>query len=212
MVKMDKFPCEAATEMLSMISPIYDNSYIAQWLFHVMGIDAGKAKDIIRSLPEEMFPETATLTLPLWEAAYSIEQNNELSIEERRLRILRKTERLPMNPVRLAKLLENVYGREFDIIEKINPYTFLIKTKHSDKIIDFTKLYDYVDDLKPAHMSYSVELGLDNKIFAAIGFAIGERKQIGVSEYTPIDPIEDINLLCDEEGRILFDANDLIVI
>lgn len=215
MSKLEKFPTnETAQDMLSMISPIYENSYVGKWIFQVMGEDVGKAKKLIINLEKELFPETASWTLPYWEAAYGLEKGDLIPLEERRTRILEKrNSHYPMNPARLSDLLKNRYGRGFEIIEISGTYTFLIKISQGNVGIDFVKLFDFVDRLKPSHISYSAMLDLNDKLNISAGFAVKEYKRIGVTEYTPTDPLIGIDCYADENMVMLSDENgDLLII
>lgn len=213
MSNSEDFPNEVAQDMLSMVSPIYESSYVAQWIFHVMGKGIGKAQTLIHELPNEVFPETATWTLPYWEEIYGLEKREFLAVEERRKCILEKRNTYyPMNPARMAELLENRYGRGFEIIEKEGTYTFLIKTVQGGNGIDFTKLFDYVNGIKMSHMSYAVMIEMDEKFKATAGFAIKEHKRIGITGYIPEDPLIGVKCYYDENMILLADENDNLLI
>lgn len=210
----DNFPNDTARRMMDMVSPIYDNSYVGKWIFLVMGVDMGKAKETIFGLADEVFPGTASWTLPYWESAYGLESNESLSDDERRLRILEKRNKhYPMNPERLAALLKTRFERDFEVIEKSGTYTFLIKINQGKAGIDFAKLFEFVDGLKPSHMGYSAILNLREKIKISAGFAVKEYKKIGVTEYTATDPTVGIDCYADEIMNMLADENgDLLVV
>ena len=91
MFDLENFPTrELAKDMMSMISPIYDNSYVGKWIFEVMSVPLSLAQDTINELREQVFPETATWSLPYWEQSYGLPTNEALSIEERRSRVFSK--------------------------------------------------------------------------------------------------------------------------
>lgn len=107
MFDLENFPTrELARDMMGMISPIYDNSYVGKWIFEVMSVPLSLAQDTINELREQAFPETATWSLPYWEQSYGLPTNEALSIEERRSRVISKRNyRKPMNPARIEMLL-----------------------------------------------------------------------------------------------------------
>ena len=91
MFDLENFPTrELARDMIGMISPIYDNSYVGKWIFEVMSVPLSLAQKTINELREQAFPETATWSLPYWEQSYGIPTNESLSIEERRSQVIRK--------------------------------------------------------------------------------------------------------------------------
>lgn len=213
MSNSEDFPNEVAQDMISMISPIYENSYVAQWIFHVMGENIGKAQATIQELSNEIFPDTATWTLPYWEEIYGLEKRDNLSVEERRMQILEKrNSRYSMNPARMAELLKKRYEREFSIIEGKEPYIFSIKTIQGKKGVDFTKLFNYVDNIKPSHLGYNVLLDMKAKFSIFAGFAVKEHKRIGIIDYIPTDPIVGIKCYTDEKGTLLSDEKGNLLV
>lgn len=128
-MNLDELPTrEVAKDMMAMISPIYDKSYVAKWLYEVMGVPLGLAKDTALSLREQAFPETATWSIAYWEESYGIHPNESLSLEERRKQVIQKRNfRKPMNPARIEMLVENLCGRKTELVENVAPHTFEIK-------------------------------------------------------------------------------------
>lgn len=123
---LENFPTrETAKDMLGMISPIYDRSYVAKWIFEVMSVSLGLAQDTLKGLEKEAFPDTATWTLPYWENAYGLPVNESLSDEERRLALTKKRNyRRPMNPYRIAQMVTEICGRPAFVVENVAPHTF----------------------------------------------------------------------------------------
>ena len=51
MFDLENFPTrELARDMMGMISPIYDNSYVGKWIFEVMSVPLSLAQDTINEL------------------------------------------------------------------------------------------------------------------------------------------------------------------
>ena len=97
---LENFPTrETAKDMLSMISPIYDRSYVGKWIFQVMAASMELARETVEDMKNQAFPETATWSLPWWEERYGITGNEGKSLEERRRPIVQKRNtKRPMNP------------------------------------------------------------------------------------------------------------------
>ena len=65
---LENFPTRpTARDMMGMISPIYEKSYVAKWIFEVMSVPLTLAQDTVDDLRNQAFPETATWSLPYWE-------------------------------------------------------------------------------------------------------------------------------------------------
>lgn len=113
---LEKFPTsESAQRMLSYVSDgFYDKSYIGKWLFQVMGAEYDEARRVIKELPTQLFPETATWGLMYHEIKWGLPIRENLSDEERRRLIYEKRDyKAPMTPYRMEQYLANVTG--FDV-------------------------------------------------------------------------------------------------
>ena len=55
---LENFPTrETAKDMLSMISPIYDRSYVGKWIFQVMAASMELARETVEDMKNQAFPE-----------------------------------------------------------------------------------------------------------------------------------------------------------
>ena len=109
---LENFPTrETAKDMLSMISPIYDRSYVGKWIFQVMAASMELARETVEDMKNQAFPETATWSLPWWEERYGITGNEGKSLEERRRPIVQKRNtKRPMNRIVLQAWLQKFPG------------------------------------------------------------------------------------------------------
>ena len=155
MFDLENFPTrELARDMMGMISPIYDNSYVGKWIFEVMSVPLSLAQDTINELREQAFPETATWSLSYWEQSYGLPTNEALSIEERRSRVISKRNyRKPMNPARIEMLLKELCGRDVKLIENTAPHA--LKEKILDDFVlthaDMKQIYEEGGDQDENH-------------------------------------------------------------
>lgn len=158
MFDLESFPTrELARDMMGMISPIYDNSYVGKWIFEVMSVPLSLAQDTINELREQAFPETATWSLPYWEQSYGLPTNEALSIEERRSRVISKRNyRKPMNPARIEMLLKEVCGRDVKLIENTAPHTFEISVSPGTSEANLDQIIKLVNEVKQAQKSFRV--------------------------------------------------------
>jgi len=110
---IENFPTsESALKMLSYVSDgFYDNSYVGKWLYQVMGLEHDSVLEILETLPDQMFPETATWGLMYHEIKWGLPIRENLSYEERRKLIYQKRDyRAPMTPHRMEVLLSDLSG------------------------------------------------------------------------------------------------------
>lgn len=164
---IEKFPTnETAKDMMSMVSPVYEKSYVAKWLYQVMGWAMGKAKDMILGLPEETTPDTCDKTIAYWEELYSIAPNPDLSLEERRTQLItRRNFRKPMGPAKIEQIIGTETGHKITLHENVAPYTFSLEIESADKTVKFQEIIDKVNTLKPSHVSM-------NCIFEEVAFDV----------------------------------------
>lgn len=155
---LENFPTrEMARDMMSMISPIYDRSYVGKWIFEVMSVALELARQTVDDLQNEAFPNTATWSLPLWEEAYGIPTNESLSIEERRKALVKKRNfRRPMNPYRIAQLVTEICGRPVELIENVAPHTFEIRIGPGTSEAEIQAIIDTVKEVKQSQKSFRV--------------------------------------------------------
>lgn len=158
---LENFPTrEAAKDMLSMVSPIYDESYVGKWIFEIMGMPLGKARDIVNDLQNQLNPETATWTLPYWEESYGIVTNESLSIKERRSAIVKKRNfRKPMNPARIEMLLKDICGRDVRLVENVAPHMFSIEIADGESAVDLREIIENLCSVKQSQKSFVIGVG-----------------------------------------------------
>lgn len=162
--------------MLSRVSPIYDNSYVGLWLFEAIGQEYDELWQIMDEFPLQLFPETATWSLGLWERRYGLSVPSASSIEERRMNIkIKRDARPPMNPARIKSIAETITGGEVEILENYKPFCFRLTISDNAQV---DRLEEVINTYKPAHMSCDIirafELGGDttNYYGGALGTSI----------------------------------------
>ena len=170
-VDLDNFPTSpTAKRMLSRVSSIYDRSYVAKWLFQVMGIELDEMKEIIKALPLQSFPEVATWGIKYLEQKYDLEVDENRPLQERRETVIAsRPYRGPISPYRLEKLIENICGVETYIYENIEKYIFTISVNSTGNSINAGSIKDGVDKNKPSHLGY--ELNIEKRFNELIAVA-----------------------------------------
>lgn len=158
---MENFPVnEVAKEMLSYVNTgFYDNSYVAKWLFEVMGQEMSVVKKYMEEIANQAFPQSATWGIEYQEIKYGIVPNKGLPLNERRKQvILKKSMKMPMNPAFLENQINTIIGHEGTAItENIADYTFVINISEiEDSSVIYSKVMAYVKKAKPSHMSFYI--------------------------------------------------------
>lgn len=146
-----------ARRMVSNVSPIYENSYIGLWIFEAISREYEDAWELINTLPAQLFPETTTWAIELWEQRYGIDPNDNLPIEERRRRVITKRAvPRPMNPQALIAMMLNITGRNAEYQEHTGPYTFGVFLNNDDtsRQVDYDAVMALIRKHKQAHKSF----------------------------------------------------------
>jgi hypothetical protein len=189
-MNLENFPTSpAAKRMLKTVSPIYDNAYVAKWMFHVMGLEIDEAWQFIEELRLQAFPETATWGIVYWEQQYHIPPDESLSIEERRRRvIIKRGKRKPMNPARIEKLTRDITGRQAVVTERNEEYVFFIAILPGESEVDYQELINTIRSVKPSHLTPTILFQTD--VTLTIQATSQEKYSFG---YTLAGTIPDIN-------------------
>lgn len=147
---LENFPTrETAKDMMSMISPIYDRSYVGKWIFQVMATPLDLARWTVEEMKKQAFPETATWSLPWWEERYGIKGNEGKSLEERRRPIVQKRNtKRPMNPYRISQLVAEISGRQVDFYENVAPHTYEVIIRPGSSNVDLAAVVEEVYKVK----------------------------------------------------------------
>lgn len=149
---------EMAQTIIDYVSPIYGNSYVGLWLFQAIGAAMGRVYDLAEALRYETNPSTATLLLDYWEDHYGIPRDSSLTIEQRRARIIARTQsKGPCNPTVLAAAISGaIGGLPVDITERVAKNTFLVTIR--EYIDDITPVVAVLEKMKPAHLIYQIRV------------------------------------------------------
>ena len=147
-----------AQTIIDYVSPIYGNSYVGLWLFQTIGTALDEAATMADQLRYETNPATAELLLDLWEDHYGIHRDSSLTVEQRRIRIIAKTQsRGPCAPARLESAVSAVVGgAKVEITENVAKNTFLVNIRES--VNDLVPVVAVIERMKPAHLIYQIRV------------------------------------------------------
>lgn len=149
--------------MLDSVVPIYDNSVLTLYTFQAFGIILSKEFDFIPDLVNQMFPQTATWGIALWEKEYGIIPDASKTIEQRRQYLLSVMyKKSPMTPYRIKQLVYSITGLENNVTEGTSPNTITIDIY--GYIPNLTELRTVLDKRLPAHINYEFNMAEVEKI------------------------------------------------
>ena len=166
---------ELGNQMLNMVAPVYDKSAVVLYLFQALGIVLSKEVDFIPDMVNQMFPQTATWGLKYWEYEYGITPDESKSIEQRRkylMSVLYKD--VSMTPKRLEQIVEGITNLPCEIVENIEPNTFLVTIR--GYYADIQTVKDSLNKKSPAHLNYIINQAelTELEVNSALGAAITE--------------------------------------
>lgn len=163
---------EKAQEIIDYVSPIYGESYVALWIYQVMGIILGEIYDIAAQLRSETSPATADLLLEYWERHYGVAIDSSLPKEQRQARLAAVTSaRGPCNPAKLeAAVSAALGGVKVEIVENIAKNTFLVNIR--EVVDDITPAVAVLERMKQAHLIYQIRVATQNVSDADLKVAV----------------------------------------
>lgn len=186
---LERFPENRVSQrMISRVSPIYERSYVAKWLYEVMGQEVDDAEIRFSELREQANPETATWALRYWEQRYGIEVDESRSLAARRADIIaHRGARAPMNPARVEAILSAMTGRAVHVEENVAPYTIRVDIEAGGEPLDYSAVVDRLKCIKPSHIAFQVFVTADATI------KVSPRSRQKVFEYKLTGEHPDVN-------------------
>ncbi|KEI96352.1 YmfQ family protein [Clostridium botulinum] len=174
-------------EMITYVSPIYEQSKVIQSIFEAIGYEWDTAGLLANDILKQFFPQTATWGLIYWEEAVNVVNKPTEEIERRRRKVIAKLQsRYAINPKRMALILKNYTGADILITEDIAPYTFEVKlTGREGFPKSLEDLYKEVKKIKPSHLSVKYKLISLTESNLYIGATSFSGETITVYPWTP---------------------------
>ncbi|MEG2135895.1 MAG: putative phage tail protein [Clostridia bacterium] len=143
-----------AKQMIAMISPIYENSYVALWMIKVIAQEFQRIQDALDALPDQFTPDTATWAIGLWEERYGIKGDSDTPLDIRRAEIAAKRSiKVARNPERFRAAIQSVAGVCVRIDEHYSAHTFAVYLQSASRVSE-DAINRYIRRMKPAHLSY----------------------------------------------------------
>lgn len=170
---------ECARQMYNYVSPIYGNSYVGLWMFQVIGLELDRMMGYFNEIPTQLNPATATWLLPVWEERYGIVPGADWTIEHRREAVISKQKfNAPITSVKLGDMLSALAGVLVEIIENTGKNKFSVYVRDNIPVEKFAGAKEVIDEAKPAHLIYDIEIAARNNVvinnYMALGVAINK--------------------------------------
>lgn len=181
---------ERGQRIIDYVSPIYGDSYVGLWLFEIIGSALDKVHEAASDLRYETNPATVDKLVGYWEDSYGIPRNSELTIEQRRARLIAWRDRGPCNPTRLAAAVSAALdGVEVEIKENIAKNTFLVIIR--EVVYDWAPAEATLNRKKPAHLIYIIRVMLETvgETDVKIGLGLTHSEQFAVQIADIVIPI-----------------------
>lgn len=156
-----------ARRIIDDISPIYYNGPVALSVFNAIGLQLDELDGWVNQLWHEINPLTATWGLDYWEINYNLPYNSELTIEQRRGRVLtRINARAPMNPYRIENIAKGVCQREARVIENTAYRKFDVDIESGENNINYNNIIEAINKAKASRLYFDLHVtAYDNLSF-----------------------------------------------
>lgn len=173
---------ELGNRMLDMVAPIYDRSKVALYLFQALGTVLQPEVDFVYGdFISQIFPQTATWGLKYWEDEFGVVTDETKSLEQRRAYLMSVMyKKYPMTPKRLEAIVTGITGYECEIVENVEPNTFLVVINGHIDEDDAQAVIDELDVNCPAHLKYVIQAVVQEAVSmesVTTGFALTELEE-----------------------------------
>lgn len=202
-----------AKRMISTVSPIYEDAYTGCWIYEILGRCWDEVWAIIDELQDELFPETTTWAIELWEERYGITNTAGKTLEQRRAAVIEARSK-HLNPrVQIINYLSARTGCDVDIIDNVGLFTFGINISTEDMMdptFDQQAAQKYIDVRKPSHLSYRFNYHVTKTIQLYVGIALSASCKHTLGPI-PMPDLSAEDYLVDELGNYLMDENAVVL-
>ena len=148
-----------AQAFLQMVTKgFYSQSYTGLWIFEVIGREWDELRAWADGMKDEIFPQTCTWSVGIWEWVYGIETDETLGLDFRRQRILAKIRSVrPINPETIRRGVAALIGASTDAVEVndlVGPYRFEVIIHPQETPFPYNRINPYIREIKPSHLAF----------------------------------------------------------
>lgn len=160
---------ETGKMLFEWITSIYDDCKIMIQVYEALGVQFDNVNYMFEDILKQIFPQTATWGLELWERRLNLPTNESENMENRRGKVIAKIQsKVTVNPETMAIITKNFTGADIKIIEWLKDWTFAVQTdaKNMNKAFEIHKI---IKRIKPSHMAYVLQFILQQDANMYIG-------------------------------------------
>lgn len=142
------------------ITGIYDNCRVMVEIYEALGVQFDRVEFMFDDILRQMFPQTATWGIELWEQRLKLPTNENEGIETRRGKVIAKLQsRVTINPETMASITKNLTDVDIKIVEWIKEWTFLVQAD-AEYMRKGQEIYKIIKRIKPSHMAFILQFVL----------------------------------------------------
>lgn len=150
---------EEGKKLLSYVSPIYGDSYVALWIYQVIGMQLDKMQEWTDEFKKQLAPQTATWSLPMWEKEYGIVPELHWTVEQRRINVINRMKlKNPMNPYYFEQIISGLAGVPVEIEEHTGKNQFTVHVRAHTTEEKFKRANEGIMQYKPSHLIYALDI------------------------------------------------------
>nr|DAK14565.1 MAG TPA: tail protein [Caudoviricetes sp.] len=160
---------ETGKMLFEWITDIYDDCKIMIQIYEALGVQFDNVNYMFEDILKQMFPQTATWGIELWERRLNLPTNESESLESRRGKVIAKIQsKIIINPETMGVITKNFTGIDVKIIEWLKDWTFAVQTdaKNMNKAFEIHKI---IKRIKPSHLAFVLQFILEDNTNMYIG-------------------------------------------
>lgn len=183
--------------LLSYQPNYYKNSKVIDNINNAYATELTISQQLIINTLNQFFLLDADTSLSMWEKEFGISINNNLSVDERRKRILSKLRGIGTSTIEQIKNICLSYVEKANVIENNEDYSFTIELISNVGYPTFImNLLETIEDIKPAHLRLNLKMNSltnDSLLFKTL-MLCGEEIQVFPYQITNIQSKGKLNI------------------
>lgn len=183
--------------LLSYQPNYYKNSKVIENINNAYAKELTKSQQKIINTLKQFFLLDADTSLNLWEKEFGIKTNTNLSLEERRKRLLSKLRGLGTSTIEQIKSICISYVEKANVIENNVDYSFTIELISSVGFPTFImNLLEMLEEIKPAHLRLNLKMNslTNDELLFRTTMLFGEEVQVFPYQITDITSKGKLNI------------------
>lgn len=183
--------------LLSYQPDYYKNSKVIDNINNANAIELTKIQEKIINTLNQFFLMDSDTSLDHWEKDFGIATNNNLSIDERRKKILSKLRGLGTSTIDQIKSMCLSYVKDANVIENNADYSFTIELISNTGFPAFImNLLEILEEIKPAHLRLNLKMNslTNDDLFFRTTMLCGEEVQVFPYQIRNINSTGKINI------------------